>query len=103
MTPGVRLVKKAGIHFDLHEYKHDPKVASYGDEAAEKLGLDKKQVFKTLVVETTDGRLVVIIIPVAKSLILKKGASACGAKKLPWQIKIKYKKLQATCLVGLAL
>lgn len=102
MTPGVRLVKKAGIHFDLHEYKHDPKVASYGDEAAEKLGLDKKQVFKTLVVETTDGRLVVIIIPVAKSLILKKGASACGAKKIAMADKNKVQKTTGYVLGGVS-
>ncbi len=102
MTPGVRLVKKAGIKFDLHEYKHDPKAASYGDEAVEKLGLDKTQVFKTLVVETTDRHLVVMIIPVANSLSFKKGASACGSKKVAMADKNKVQKTTGYVLGGVS-
>lgn len=102
MTPGVRLVKKAGISFNLHEYKHDPKAASYGEEAVEKMGLDPAQVFKTLVVEATDGHLVVMVIPVAKSLSLKKGAFACGAKKVAMADKNKVQKTTGYVLGGVS-
>jgi Cys-tRNA(Pro)/Cys-tRNA(Cys) deacylase len=54
----------------VHTYKHDPKHESYGIEAAEKLGLDPRTVFKTLVAQV-DGRLVVAIVPVEHQLDLK--------------------------------
>ena len=38
MTPAVLAVRRAGVAHALHEYEHDPGVASYGLEAAEKLG-----------------------------------------------------------------
>lgn len=39
MTPAIHSAKQAGIVFQLHEYPHDAAVASYGLEAAEKLGV----------------------------------------------------------------
>ena len=65
----------------MHEYKHDPKAQSYGLEAAEKLGLNPSQVFKTLVVETDSKQLVVAVLPVNQQLNLKSLAKAVGAKK----------------------
>ncbi|MGL5027514.1 MAG: Cys-tRNA(Pro) deacylase, partial [Shewanella oncorhynchi] len=50
MTPAVRLAKKAKIAFDILEYSHDPHCAAYGEEAANTLGLEPAQVFKTLLV-----------------------------------------------------
>ena len=81
MTPAILLAKKAKIIFNVHEYKHDPKAQSYGLEAAEKLGLNSSQVFKTLVVETDSKQLVVAVLAVNQQLNLKSLAKAVGAKK----------------------
>ena len=53
---------------------------SYGDEAAEALGLDPQRVFKTLMV-TVDGQLAVAIVPVSGKLDLKAVARALGGSK----------------------
>ena len=80
MTPAVIALTKAGIAHTLHEYDHDPRATSYGLEAAEALGLDPEQVFKTLLVEV-DGKLAVGVVPVGKQLDLKAIAAAAGGKK----------------------
>ena len=80
MTPAINAAKQAGIAYRIHEYEHDPGAASYGLEAAEKLGIPAERVFKTLVAEV-DGRLAVAIVPVATSLNLKALAAALGAKR----------------------
>ncbi|WP_135081881.1 Cys-tRNA(Pro) deacylase [Terasakiella sp. SH-1] len=82
MTPAINLAKKKKIVFELHQYEHDPTANSYGEEAAEKLGLDVKQVFKTLVVATEQGQLCVCVVPVAGMLDLKQAAKALKAKKV---------------------
>lgn len=69
-TPAIVAAEKAGIRFTLHEYAHDPKAASYGLEAAEKLGLDPARVFKTLVV-SVDGELTVVMVPVEAQVDLR--------------------------------
>jgi Cys-tRNA(Pro)/Cys-tRNA(Cys) deacylase len=69
-TPAIVAAEKAGIRFTLHEYDHDPKAASYGLEAAEKLGLDPARVFKTLVV-SVDGALTVVMVPVEAQVDLR--------------------------------
>jgi len=69
-TPAILAAERAGISFTLHEYVHDVKAASYGLEAAEKLGIDPARVFKTLVADV-DGTLTVAIVPVAAQLDLK--------------------------------
>jgi Cys-tRNA(Pro)/Cys-tRNA(Cys) deacylase len=69
-----------GIPFVPHEYVHDPKNTRFGREAADALGLDPEQVFKTLLADV-DGRLVVAIVPVTGSLDLKALAKAVGGRK----------------------
>ena len=69
-TPAIAAAERAGIAFTVHEYVHDPKAASYGLEAAEKLGVDPARVFKTLVADV-DGTLMVAIVPVEAQLDLK--------------------------------
>jgi Cys-tRNA(Pro)/Cys-tRNA(Cys) deacylase len=81
MTPAVALAKKSGIEFKTHQYEHDPKHPSYGEEAAEKLGIDPARVFKTLVISLDGKRLAVTVVPVIKKLDLKLAAKALGAKK----------------------
>lgn len=81
MTPAVLTLQKAKAVFQVHQYEHDPDVASYGLEAAHKLGVNAQAVFKTLVAETDKGELLVAIVPVCEKLNLKQLAKAAGCKK----------------------
>src|SRR5690554_7948295 len=83
MTPAIKLAKKSGIIFKLHEYHHDPAAQSYGEEAANALGIDPAQVFKTLLVSLNGqpSNLAVAVIPVSHQLSLKAIAKALKAKK----------------------
>lgn len=69
MTPAILAAAKAKIHITVHEYEHDPACTAFGLEAAEKLGVDPRQVFKTLVADL-GGELVVAVIPVQAMLAL---------------------------------
>ncbi|BCS87641.1 Cys-tRNA(Pro) deacylase [Pseudodesulfovibrio sediminis] len=82
MTPAINKAKQAKINFSIHEYNHDPSAASYGEEAADKMGTDPNQVFKTLVVDGGNKKLIVAIVPVSRHLDLKALAKAVGIKKL---------------------
>ena len=79
-TPATTTLNAASISFIAHEYDHDPSTASFGLEAADKLGFDPAQVFKTLVAEV-DGKPTVAVVPVSAHLSLKSLARACSAKK----------------------
>lgn len=81
MTPAINIAKQARVNFTIHEYEHDPAAESYGEEAAEKLGANPAQVFKTLVVSLDGKDLAVGIVPVTAKLGLKQIAKAAGAKK----------------------
>ncbi|AXQ49445.1 Cys-tRNA(Pro) deacylase [Pseudomonas vlassakiae] len=81
MTPALDLLKKARAEHRVHSYEHDPKSASYGLEAAEKLGLEPQQVFKTLLASSEKGELLVAVVPVVGTLDLKALAHAAGVKK----------------------
>ena len=82
MTPAINLAKQRGLDYRLHEYTHDSSAASFGLEAAEKLGVNGAQVFKTLVVLTDTEALAVAILPVDKTLNFKKMAKALAANKM---------------------
>ncbi|MDQ7986093.1 Cys-tRNA(Pro) deacylase [Pseudomonas sp. G34] len=82
MTPALNLLKKVRAAHRVHSYEHDPKAASYGLEAAEKLGLEPAQVFKTLLAASEKGELLVAVVPVVGSLDLKALAQAAGVKKV---------------------
>jgi len=79
-TPATVALTRHGVAFTEHAYAHDPGAASYGAEAAERLGLDPDQVLKTLLV-AVDGRLVVGVVPVSGQLDLKAVAAAVGGKR----------------------
>ncbi|WP_323750049.1 Cys-tRNA(Pro) deacylase [Marinobacter sp.] len=81
MTPGILAAKKAKISYTVHEYEHDPSAESYGNEAADKIGVDPNRVFKTLVVAVDGKELAVGLVPVTSMLSLKLIAKAAGAKK----------------------
>jgi Cys-tRNA(Pro)/Cys-tRNA(Cys) deacylase len=82
MTPALDLLKKARAEHRIHSYEHDPKAASYGLEAVEKLGLQASRVFKTLLAASEKGELLVAVVPVAGTLDLKALAQAAGVKKV---------------------
>jgi Cys-tRNA(Pro)/Cys-tRNA(Cys) deacylase len=79
-TPATALLKRQRVKHTVHEYRHDPRAASYGSEAAEALGIEPVRCFKTLVAEV-DGALVVGVVPVTGSLDLKALAAAIGGKR----------------------
>ena len=84
MTPAINAAKKAKISYRTHSYDHDPKSSSYGEEAADKLGVDSQRVFKTLMVSLNGDskKLAVAIVPVSHTLDLKAIGTALNAKKV---------------------
>ncbi|HSL73253.1 MAG TPA: Cys-tRNA(Pro) deacylase [Ilumatobacteraceae bacterium] len=80
MTPAVLALEAAGIAFSIHEYERGDELRDFGQEAADALGLDPDQVFKTLVV-VADDELVVAVVPVSCQLSMKRLAAAVGAKR----------------------
>jgi Cys-tRNA(Pro)/Cys-tRNA(Cys) deacylase len=81
VTPAIELLRRLGIVHRIVEYDHDPAHPSYGDEAAEALGVEPSDVFKTLLATLDDGTFVVGVVPVSSTLDLKALAAAAGAKK----------------------
>jgi Cys-tRNA(Pro)/Cys-tRNA(Cys) deacylase len=79
-TPATVALAAAGVEFTVHAYEHDPSHPSYGEEAAEAMGVSPDRVFKTLVADV-DGDLTVAVVPVAGSLDLKALAAAVGGKR----------------------
>lgn len=77
-------LKKQKIPFILHTYDHDPNNQHFGDEAAEKLGIDPNRSFKTLLVaENGDQKkLACFVLATANMLNLKKAAKSIGVKKV---------------------
>ena len=84
MTPAIDLLKKQKIPFILHTYDHDPNNQHFGDEAAEKLGIDPNRSFKTLLVaENGDQKkLACFVLATANMLHFKKAAKSIGVKKV---------------------
>ncbi|WP_104108210.1 Cys-tRNA(Pro) deacylase [Nocardioides sp. 616] len=82
-TPATDALQAAGVPFALRAYEHDPRVTSYGMEAAQALGVDPDRVFKTLLVDigSTSPQLAVGVVPVTGRLDLKALAGALGAKR----------------------
>ncbi|WP_093801301.1 Cys-tRNA(Pro) deacylase [Streptomyces sp. Wb2n-11] len=79
-TPATVALVAAGTAYTLHAYEHDPAAPSYGEEAAQAMGVSPDRVFKTLVADI-DGTLTVAVVPVAGSLDLKALAAAVGGKR----------------------
>ncbi|MEV5011770.1 MULTISPECIES: Cys-tRNA(Pro) deacylase [unclassified Streptomyces] len=79
-TPATVALTTAAVPYTVHSYDHDPSHPSYGEEAAEAMGVSPDRVFKTLVADV-DGALTVAVVPVAGSLDLKALAAAVGGKR----------------------
>ena len=81
MTPAINAARQARVPHQVHAYEHDRDAESYGEEAAEKLGLPFGRVFKTLVVILDGKQLAVAVVPVSGKLDMKHCAAALGGKK----------------------
>ncbi|MGH3376932.1 MAG: Cys-tRNA(Pro) deacylase [Actinoallomurus sp.] len=81
-TPATVAATRAGITFTLHPYETtgDEAHTSYGEAAADALGIAYDRLFKTLVAEV-DGDLTVAVVPVSATLDLKALAAAAGGKR----------------------
>lgn len=102
MTPAINLAANAKIAYRVHEYEHDPASASYGTEAAEKLGVPEDRVFKTLVVDLGNHALAVGIVPVSSLLSLKSIAKALGTKKAVMADKAEVARVTGYVLGGVS-
>ncbi|ULE33559.1 Cys-tRNA(Pro) deacylase [Mycobacterium sp. IDR2000157661] len=84
-TPAIAALVAAGIDHEVLRYRHDPRRESFGEEAVEELarerGVEPAQVFKTLVIALSDGRVGVAVLPVPAKLSLKAAAAALGVGK----------------------
>lgn len=79
-TPAVRELQRRGVPHRLHQYEHDRAATSYGQEAADAMGVDAARICKTLVA-VVDGRLAVAVVPVTGEVDLKALAAALGGKR----------------------
>ena len=78
-TQGTLLLDKLGIAYTLHPYAYDPDASRVGLQAAEALGIEASQTFKTLMLEV-DGKPVCAVIPSDMEASLKKVAAVFGGK-----------------------
>ncbi|MEV0757028.1 Cys-tRNA(Pro) deacylase [Streptosporangium sp. NPDC050280] len=79
-TPATVALTQAKVDFTLHPYEHDAGAQTYGEEAADALGVPYERIFKTLVAEVESG-LAVAVVPVAGKLDLKAFAAAMKSKR----------------------
>jgi Cys-tRNA(Pro)/Cys-tRNA(Cys) deacylase len=78
-TQGTLLLDKLGIAYSLHPYEYDPEAPRIGLHAAESLGIDPSQTFKTLMAEV-DGKPVCVVVPSDTEVSMKKLAACFGGK-----------------------
>ena len=78
-TAATAALSKAGVSFTPFPYDYDPDAPRVGLQAAEALGRDPAQVFKTLMAEV-DGRPVCVVVPSDSEVSMKKLAATFGGK-----------------------
>jgi len=80
-TNAMRILDGLNISYKIHSYENkDGKID--GVSVADKIGVNKGIVYKTLVVQSGGKEVYVFVIPVAEELDLKKAAKAVHAKKV---------------------
>lgn len=77
-TNVMRVLDGKKIPYESHYYHPDASMS--GEEIAQLLGEDARNVFKTLVTRGKSGAFYVFVVPVKEELDLKKAAKACGEK-----------------------
>jgi len=78
-TPATLALSKAGVAFELVSYEYDPGSERVGLQAAEAMGVEAGQVFKTLMA-LVDGKPVCAVVPSDEEVNMKKLAAAAGGK-----------------------
>lgn len=78
-TPATLALSTAGVAFTLFPYDYDPDAPRVGLQAAEALGKNPEQVFKTLMAEV-DGKPVCVVVPSDCEVSMKKLATTFGGK-----------------------
>ncbi|MDK0812834.1 Cys-tRNA(Pro) deacylase [Clostridium perfringens] len=80
-TNAMRILDSKKVSYEMLSYEsEDGKID--GISVAHKIGVDEKNVFKTLVAQGTSKELYVFVIPVAEELDLKNAAKIVGEKKV---------------------
>lgn len=80
-TNAMRILDSKKVSYEMLSYEsEDGKID--GISVAHKIGVDEKNVFKTLVAQGTSKELYVFVIPVADELNLKNAAKVAGEKKI---------------------
>ncbi|EOU1115052.1 Cys-tRNA(Pro) deacylase [Clostridium perfringens] len=80
-TNAMRILDYKKVSYEMLSYEsEDGKID--GISVAHKIGVDEKNVFKTLVAQGTSKELYVFVIPVAEELDLKNAAKIAGEKKV---------------------
>lgn len=80
-TNAMRILDSKKVSYEMLSYEsEDGKID--GISVAHKIGVDEKNVFKTLVAQGTSKELYVFVIPVAEELDLKEAAKIAGEKKV---------------------
>lgn len=78
-TPATVALTRAGVDFELFPYDYDPDAPRVGLQAAEALGKDPEQVFKSLMV-LVDDKPACVVLPSDCEVSMKKLAAALGGK-----------------------
>jgi Cys-tRNA(Pro)/Cys-tRNA(Cys) deacylase len=102
MTPAINAAQRNKVIHFIHEYNHETTSESYGDEAAQKLGISTERVFKTLVVNIDNVTLAVAVIPVSAMLSMKLMAKVYGAKKATMAMKTDVERSTGYVLGGVS-
>ena len=80
-TNAMRILDSKKVSYEMLSYEsEDGKID--GISVAHKIGVDEKNVFKTLVAQGASKELYVFVIPVAEELDLKNAAKIAGEKKV---------------------
>ncbi|MDM0892503.1 Cys-tRNA(Pro) deacylase [Clostridium perfringens] len=80
-TNAMRILDSKKVSYEMLSYEsEDGKID--GISVAHKIGVDEKNVFKTLVAQGISKELYVFVIPVAEELDLKNAAKIAGEKKV---------------------
>lgn len=78
-TAATHALVAGGFPFQLYPYEYDPDAPRIGLQAAEALGREPEQVFKSLMAEV-DSRPVCVVVPSDGEVSMKKLAAAFGGK-----------------------
>lgn len=81
-TPALQALVDASIWHRVYTYEQKSSGKGFGADAAEKLGIAPERIYKTLLVESSDGQLANAVVAVADMLHTKRVATALGTKRV---------------------